>query len=107
MLILLSRLQKSSTCTVDSTIMKHLEHHYICSDSKLLDDTCTTGDLRLEGSNDISKGRVEICYENLWGTICDDYWDSTSAGVVCKQLGFFLTGNQSSTCAITITIDTK
>jgi len=54
--------------------------------------TCTDGELRLEGGIAPGEGRVEMCYENQWGTVCDDLWDSRDAGIVCRQLGFFSRG---------------
>ena len=49
---------------------------------------CTDGQLRLAGSNVDNEGRVEICLDNKWGTICDDGWSTIDANVACKQLGF-------------------
>ena len=49
-------------------------------------DVCAQGDIRLQGGNATS-GRVEICNNNVWGTVCDDAWADIDAQVACRQLG--------------------
>ena len=53
---------------------------------------CTHGQLRLVGSNTAYEGRVEICLNRIWGTVCDDSWEDTDATVVCQQLGYLPQG---------------
>ena len=54
--------------------------------------TCTTGDVRLRGGARDNEGRVEICYDNHWGALCDNSWDNNDAAVVCRQLGYSTDG---------------
>ena len=54
---------------------------------------CATGDIRLAAGGSDLEGRVEVCYQSQWGTVCDDNWGTTDASVACRQLGFSATGN--------------
>ena len=49
---------------------------------------CTDGAIRLLNGSTALEGRVEICINGTWGTVCDDGWGGLDARVVCAQLGF-------------------
>lgn len=50
---------------------------------------CTNGQVRLMNGTEPSsnEGRVEICYSNIYGTVCDDFFDERAASVVCNGTG--------------------
>ena len=46
------------------------------------------------------EGRVEICFNETWGTVCDQIsryysWNHSQADIVCKQLGYSQAGKMS------------
>ena len=48
---------------------------------------CTTGDVRLVSEISPIEGRLEICINNAWGTVCRDSFSRDDAKVACRQLG--------------------
>ena len=55
---------------------------------------CENGDIRLvtgdgDTGEDVMSGRVEVCWDDRWGTVCDQGWSDNDAIVVCREFGFF------------------
>ena len=54
---------------------------------------CTTGVVRLVGGTYTNLGKIEICVNDTWGTVCDNGFDNNDARVICRQLGYSSSGN--------------
>ena len=51
---------------------------------------CATGDVRVVGSGE---GRLEVCVNSAWGTVCNNDFDENDVSVACGAIeGFNRTG---------------
>ena len=55
---------------------------------------CTDGEVRLSGGSVFSEGRVEVCQNQVWGTVCGIGITPREASVVCRQLGYSARGKE-------------
>ena len=58
-----------------------------------VDDNCTHGTLQIalrtdDSDDQYSEGRLEVCVNGAWGTICDTVYGTRDAQVACRQLGY-------------------
>ena len=63
-----------------------LLQHLTYSPNYLL--VCVTGQIRVQDGSTSFNGRVEVCYNDVWGTVCDDLFNDVDASVACRQLGY-------------------
>ena len=49
---------------------------------------CSLGDIRLMDGDEKSEGRVEVCVNGEWGSVCGTNVNAEEANVICRQLGY-------------------
>lgn len=40
----------------------------------------------------LSQGRVEVCINQRFQTVCEENWSNTDASILCSELGFSRNG---------------
>ena len=58
-------------------------------------NNCTDGEIRLMSGANATLGAVQVCMNNAWGLVCNDRFGTNDATVVCRQLGFPITGAEA------------
>ena len=61
-------------------------------------EECMDGEVRLIDGPSSLEGRLEVCQDGVWGSVCDDIWTEENSLVVCRQLGI----NVTSECTFCI-----
>lgn len=91
-------------------ILFYLTLHYVLDINTPRAD-CTDGDVRLANGRTEYEGRVEVCINRAWGTVCTEHherwwwwrerhryryeWSTQNSNTVCKQLGHMRIGKMS------------
>ena len=57
----------------------------VCQAPSTQSGNCSDGDIRLMNGSTVLEGRVEICINNAWGTVCDRTFSEDEANVICGQ----------------------
>ncbi|XP_019849178.1 PREDICTED: deleted in malignant brain tumors 1 protein-like isoform X2 [Amphimedon queenslandica] len=82
-------LQQCSLSTViKSSCVSNSEDVYVSCYTTRIWNNPYPGQIRLQGGNYSSYGRLEVYCNGQWGTVCDDTFGPTDARVACRQLGY-------------------
>ena len=49
---------------------------------------CLDGNVWVPGGTNWREGTVEVCYNGVWSTVCDDQFGVEEAQVVCSKMGY-------------------
>lgn len=77
-----------------------------CGDGDIRICPITDGDCVISASEQyliddrLSVGRVEVCLNGRYGTVCDDVWTDEAASVACGELGFSRYGTHTDHCHV-------
>ena len=81
------------TCTQTHTT--HIINYSLLPALGINDSNCSHGDVRLVGSVDGDQGRLEVCVNSAWGTVCSNAFGASDAAVACEAIvGYNSTGKR-------------
>jgi len=63
--------------------------YYVCiAEDRVNVSACEDGDVRLRNAGSLLEGRLEICVNRVWGTVCSNGFGQSEARVACRKLPF-------------------
>ena len=81
---------------ISNDIPRKCSLHLQLSGQSMYFSDCVNGDIRLISVGNPLEGRVEICHDGVWGTVCSNGWETADAVVACRQLGYSRSGNNTA-----------
>ena len=79
--------------TTDSCSPTSPDVGVVCApNSTDIDPNCEDGDVRLRDGETVLEGRVEVCVNHAWGSVCSQGFTEAEAEVVCSQIGLSFNG---------------
>lgn len=95
---LIDALRKCREMPTDSTEISMWCYEYIfIADRGIEESNCTDGQVRLQSGalNRVREGRVEVCVNRVWGTVCLKQFSEEDSQVVCSQMDFERNGERA------------
>ncbi|MCG8625906.1 MAG: scavenger receptor cysteine-rich domain-containing protein, partial [Proteobacteria bacterium] len=71
----------------------------VCQAQSTVSSNCSYGDIRLVNGSNKLEGRLEICINKVWGTICSQGFTADDADIVCSQIGLPFNGKNHKECS--------
>ena len=77
------------------SVLKHISWSYCIYFVATIEApvNCTEGEIRLYGGSKPNEGKLHMCINKAWGTVClNSYWSNNDANVACHELGYSANG---------------
>jgi deleted-in-malignant-brain-tumors protein 1 len=62
-------------------------------------ELCSNGNIRISGGSSDLIGRIEVCVNRTWGSVCGQGWSDLNAAVACRQAGHSSNGMHAEICS--------
>ena len=63
-------------------------HLFLITDSNVTHSNCTDYDVQLVDGPSLNEGRLLMCINGVWGTLCNSGINYNDARVICHDLGY-------------------